>query len=186
VAAVAAGAGRALTLTPQGLAPLIPAVRCASLRALLGLSTLIGGCAAPPSPAPPPEPSPPPPVASAPAPPAPPATIQLGGGCEEAKTAYVNECQHRPASCVDAARPTGAASVTSLLNDGAYLAACGSPPSTAVRICAAIRGGHALAVTVTTTPGDAHLADCIGKRVQGLDFPVSPRLDVTSTSFAAQ
>jgi hypothetical protein len=147
------------------------------------------GCSAPPPAPPPAAPSSPPPVASAsatPGPPAPPATIQLGGGCEEAKNVYLKECQERPASCADREKPAGVAAVTSILNEGNYLTGCGTPLSTALKICAAIRGGHAVAVTVTTDPGDPRLANCIGKAVQGLAFPDSPRLDVTSTTFAAQ
>ena len=116
----------------------------------------------------------------------PPATIELGGGCDDARNAYVKECQDRPASCADRGRSAGTVSYGAILNDGAFLGACKSPASTGVKICAAIRGGHAVAVTVTTTPGDARLSSCIGKAVQAIDFPASPRLDVTSTTFAGQ
>ena len=116
----------------------------------------------------------------------PPSTISLGGGCEDAKNAYVKECQDRPASCADTAAQAGTVSYGSILNEGAFLTSCKSPPSTAVRICAAIRRGHALGVTVTTTPGDARLSTCIGKEIQSIDFPASPRLDVASTVFRAQ
>jgi hypothetical protein len=147
----------------------------------------VSGCSTPPVASPPPvapTPSAEPVVASTE--PGPPATIELGGGCEEAKNAYVKECQDRPASCADTSKPAGTVSYGAILNDGAFLGACKSPPSTAVKICAAIRRGHAVAVTVTTTPGDARLSGCIGKAVQAIDFPVSPRLDVTSTTFAGQ
>ena len=145
------------------------------------------GCSEPPAAAPPPAvPTPPPATALAPAEPGPPATIQLGGGCDEAKDAYVKECQDRPASCADNSRSAGTVSYGAILNEGAFLGACKSPASTAVKVCAAIRRGKAVAVTVTTTPGDARLSTCIGKAVQSIDFPTSPRLDVTSTTFAAQ
>ena len=102
------------------------------------------------------------------------------------KAAYVKECQTNPASCADTSKSAGTVSHGSILNEGAYLTGCGHAPSTAVRICAAIRRGHAVAVTVTTTPGDPRLSTCIGKAVQAMDFPASPRLDVASTVFAAQ
>ncbi len=110
----------------------------------------------------------------------------LGGGCEEAKTAYLKECQGKVGACADKARSSGTISYASVLNKGAFLTACNSPASTAVRVCAAIRGGHAVAVTVTTTPGDRRLATCIGEAVEAIDFPTSPGMDVTSTVFAAQ
>ena len=116
----------------------------------------------------------------------PPATILLGGGCEEAKAVYVKECQDKPSTCADSAKSAGTVSHGAALNHGNFLTACGSPASTAVKICAAIRAGRAVAVTVITDPGDPRLSTCIGKAVQSIDFPASPRLDVTSTSFAAQ
>lgn len=135
-------------------------------------------------------PTPPPAVVAAvpdsPAPPAPPATVQLGGSCDELSAAYVKECQDKPSSCADTSSPVGTASFSAILNEGAFLTSCKSPPSTAVKICAAIRRGHALGVTVTTTPGDERLSTCIGKEIQSIDFPASPRLDVASTVFRAQ
>jgi hypothetical protein len=110
----------------------------------------------------------------------------LGGGCEEAKLAYLKECQNSPTACADASKSAGSVSYTAVLNRGDYLNACGVPHTTGVKICAAIRAGHAIAVTVTATPGDARLATCIGKALQAVDFPSSPQLDVATTVFAAQ
>jgi hypothetical protein len=110
----------------------------------------------------------------------------LGGGCEEAKTAYYKECQGHPTSCADRTKSAGSASYGTVLNHGEYLIACGVGPATAVKICAAIRAGRAVAVTVTTTPGDERVSHCIGKAVEAMDFPTSPGLDVASTTFAAQ
>jgi hypothetical protein len=115
-------------------------------------------------------------------PPADPVVVKLDGGCDEAKEAYVKECTDK--GCPD--RNASQLSYGEVLNGGTYLDACKSPPSTMVKICAAIRNGRAVAVTVTTAPGDGHVATCIGRAVQGLSFPSSPRLDVTSTVFAAQ
>jgi eukaryotic-like serine/threonine-protein kinase len=125
------------------------------------------------------------PVAAA-APSGPPKTIMLDGGCDNAKVAYLDECQRNPASCRDAERTAGAVSYGAILNRGDYLDACKSPPSVAVRVCAAIRAGHAVAVTVTTTPGVEALSTCIGKAVQAIQFPSSAGLDVASTVFEAQ
>ncbi len=140
--------------------------------------------AAPPPAAPPPADT----VAPPPPPPHDPVVIMLGGGCEEAKTAYVKECSDPTRGCPDgkASQLAGTVSYGQVLNDGAYLETCKSPASATVKICAAIRNGHAVAVTVTNAPGDGPIANCIGRAVQGLTFPSSPRLDVASTVFAAQ
>ncbi len=113
-------------------------------------------------------------------------TVHLDGGCEEAKTAYLKECMAKPSGCADTSKSAGTVSYTSILNDGSYLNACHSPASSAVKVCAAIRGGRAVGVSVTTNPGDDHLATCIGKALQAIAFPSSPGMDVASTTFAAQ
>jgi len=113
-------------------------------------------------------------------------TLHLEGGCEEAKVAYLKECQDRPAGCADKTKSAGTVSYGAVLNQGTFLNTCNSPASTAVKVCAAIRGGRAVAVTVTVNPGDNRLATCIGKAIQSITFPSSPGMDVASTVFAAQ
>jgi hypothetical protein len=140
--------------------------------------------------APPPE-APPPAAPVAPAPPPPPrdpVTVKLDGGCEDALSAYVKECMDNAQACRESkgAEQVGTVNYASVLNGGAYLDTCKSPASSTVKICAAIRNGRAVAVTVTSTPGDERTASCIGRAVQGLSFTQSPRLDVASTTFAAQ
>jgi hypothetical protein len=114
--------------------------------------------------------------------------VKIDGGCEEAKTAYVKECTDSPRACPegDASQLAGTLSHGTVLNAGTYVVACGTPATVTVNICAAIRRGRAVGVTVTTTPGDERIAACIGHAVQGLSFPSSPRLDVASTVFTAQ
>jgi hypothetical protein len=139
--------------------------------------------------APPLSPAPPEPRPAAPAPVSvDPVTVKLDGGCEDAKTAYVRECTENPRACSDgnASQLAGTVSHGAVLNGGTYIIACGTPATIAVNICAAIRNGRAVGVTVKTTPGDERIATCIGHAVQGLSFPSSPRLDVASTVFAAQ
>jgi len=117
-----------------------------------------------------------------------PVTVKLDGGCEEAKAAYVKECRDNPRACPDsdAAQLAGTVSHGTVLNGGTYVTACGTPETIAVSLCVAIRNGRAVGVTVKTTPGDERIASCIGRAVQGMSFPPSPRLDVASTVFAAQ
>ncbi len=55
-----------------------------------------------------------------------------------------------------------------------------------VNVCAAVPNGHAVGVTVSTSPSNPGIASCIaGHRVRGLPFPSHPRLDVARTTFAA-
>lgn len=73
----------------------------------------------------------------------------------------------------------------SLLDNGRYLAGCRIPNHVRFEICAAVRDGRAVGVTVTTTPRNAGVAACVRAAVSRLSFPVSPRLDVTRTRFEA-
>jgi uncharacterized lipoprotein YajG len=73
----------------------------------------------------------------------------------------------------------------------ALLAGCAAPatPTVSVRPAAGepapIRDGHAIGVTVKTTPSNEAIARCIAEAVQDLHFRVDHRLDVTFTTFAA-
>jgi hypothetical protein len=116
-----------------------------------------------------------------------PAIVKLGGGCEEAKEAYVKHCMTAPAECVDKGSSEGVTGAYgAVLNAGAYLDACNSPPRIGVKVCVAVKDGRAVGVTVSTSPGDEHLTTCIAQKVQALPFPVYARLDVANTTFAAQ
>jgi hypothetical protein len=72
-----------------------------------------------------------------------------------------------------------------LLQNGRYLAACSIPDRTVFEICAAVRDGRAVGVTVTSSPASASLNACVRRAVASLKFPQSPRLDVTHTRFDA-
>jgi hypothetical protein len=73
----------------------------------------------------------------------------------------------------------------SVLDNGAYLAACAIPARTALVICAAVQDGKAVGVSVTSEPHDANLNACVRRAVAALRFPRSARLDVARTRFAA-
>jgi hypothetical protein len=86
--------------------------------------------------------------------------------------------------------PRGPADITreayaSILQNGRYLADCRVPERTVVEICAAVKQGRAVGVTVVTNPPSAALAACVRGRVAGLTFPTNERLDVTHTRFDA-
>jgi hypothetical protein len=106
----------------------------------------------------------------------------LAGGmsCEQARARYIEEIN------IGGAR--GQADLTAgqfagVLNNGAYIVACGTPQSMHVNVCAAVQNGRAVGVTVTTDPPNGGIASCIASRVRGMGFPSNPKLDVATTRF---
>jgi hypothetical protein len=75
--------------------------------------------------------------------------------------------------------------LASVLENGAYLARCALPASTTLDICAAVRDGKVVGVSVTTQPRNAAISSCVRRAVAALRFPRSARLDVTRTRFEA-
>jgi hypothetical protein len=72
-----------------------------------------------------------------------------------------------------------------ILQNGRYLAGCSIPDRTVFEICAAVRDGRAIGITVTSSPANASLNSCVRRAVSSLKFPSNPRLDVTHTRFDA-
>jgi hypothetical protein len=72
-----------------------------------------------------------------------------------------------------------------ILQDGRYLAGCSLPDRTVFEICAAVRDGRAVGITVTSNPPSGNLNGCVRRAVSRLKFPANPRLDVTHTRFDA-
>jgi len=70
-----------------------------------------------------------------------------------------------------------------VLNHGTYLAACEVPGDTRVNICAAVKGGAVMGVTVSMTPASPELEVCVAKAVRGLAFPSHPKMDLVKTTF---
>jgi len=107
---------------------------------------------------------------------------QLAGGmsCEAARDRYVEEIKigggNGPADLT-------ANQFASVLNHGGYIAACGTPDSTKVNICAAVQNGRAVGVTVTTNPPNASLSNCIAGKIRAMSFPVHHKLDIVRTTF---
>jgi hypothetical protein len=106
----------------------------------------------------------------------------LSGGmsCEAAQEKYVQE--------INIGGSKGPADLTagqfgSILNNGSYVVACGTPQSTHVHVCAAVQNGRAVGVTVTTDPPSPGIASCIAGKVRAMSFPSSPRLDIARTNF---
>ena len=70
-----------------------------------------------------------------------------------------------------------------VLEHGGYLRSCAVPAEMTLDVCAAVRDGRAVGVTVVTHPADARVAACVRNAVAAISFPKSVRLDVTRTHF---
>jgi hypothetical protein len=86
--------------------------------------------------------------------------------------------------------PRGPADITreayaGILQNGRYLASCRMPDRTVLQVCAAVKDGRAVGVTVSSNPPSSALNACVKNAVSRLKFPASPKLDVTHTRFDA-
>ncbi len=86
--------------------------------------------------------------------------------------------------------PRGAADVSreayaSILQNGRYLASCSIPEHSVFEICAAVKNGRAVGITVVSSPANASVNACVRSAVAHLKFPQNQRLDVTHTRFDA-
>jgi eukaryotic-like serine/threonine-protein kinase len=52
-------------------------------------------------------------------------------------------------------------------------------------VCAAVKDGRAIGITVVSTPPSAQLNSCVRRAVAHLKFPQNSRMDVTHTRFDA-
>lgn len=102
-----------------------------------------------------------------------------GMSCEGAQAKYVEEMKMGEKGAADLTQGQFGA----VLNNGAYLNACGVPASTKVNVCAAVQNGRAVGVTVSMDPPNPSAASCVAGRVRGLSFPSHPKLDVARTTF---
>lgn len=107
----------------------------------------------------------------------------------EAVAEPLPSCESVIASNVDDASAKGpkdlsAADFGRVLDEGSYLGPCEVPTDMAVEVCAAVKEGKAVGVTVTTKPSDRAVADCVAAQVASLEFPSHPKLDVARTTFA--
>jgi len=73
----------------------------------------------------------------------------------------------------------------SLLQNGRYLAGCSIPDRTVFEVCAAVKDGRAVGITITSSPASPALNACVRAAVARLKFPQNSRLDVTHTRFDA-
>lgn len=82
-----------------------------------------------------------------------------------------------------AGRDLSDAQLSAPMSDGSFLGECGAPESMSVTVKVAIRHGHAVGVSVDTSPASAEVASCIDHHVRGLSWPASPKLDSLVTTY---
>lgn len=107
----------------------------------------------------------------------------VGTSCEAAIASYQEEIRIGGAA---APPDLSRAQFASVLENGSYFAHCGVPDAMSVDVCAAVRNGRAVGVSIRTDPGNRAIQACIARAVRGLAFPAHPRMDVTRTRFGAQ
>ncbi|HEY3497555.1 MAG TPA: hypothetical protein VGK73_22815, partial [Polyangiaceae bacterium] len=112
---------------------------------------------------------------------------------DEAPASSLPSCESAAAAAnetIDLGAGRGAPDLTrdafaSVLENGSYLARCAIPARTALDICAAVRDGKVVGVSVTSAPRSPAVNACVRRAVSTLRFPHSGRLDVTRTRFEA-
>lgn len=70
-----------------------------------------------------------------------------------------------------------------VLNNGSYLNACDVPGNARVSVCAAVKEGRAVGVTVAISPSNPEVEKCVSGKVRALGFPIHKKLHVARTTF---
>lgn len=102
-----------------------------------------------------------------------------GVTCEAARDQNVEEVTIGASSAPDlSAKDLGA-----VLNNGQYLDACGVANGAKVSVCAAVKQGAVVGVTIAMDPADPELEKCVAAEVRKLTFPAHPKMDIVKTQF---
>lgn len=75
------------------------------------------------------------------------------------------------------------AQLSAPLRHASFVVSCGAPDDMKVAVHVAIRLGHAVGVTVTTTPASGGVAGCIDRAVRGLRWAESAKTDFITTNY---
>jgi hypothetical protein len=102
-----------------------------------------------------------------------------GVTCEEARDQNVEEMNIGQASGPD----LSAKDLGSVLNDGKFLQACDVPNDAKISVCAAVKQGQVIGVTVAMLPPNPELETCVAKEVRALSVPSNPKMDLVKTEF---
>jgi hypothetical protein len=147
---------------------------------VLSMLVACGGTAVPPPSAPPPTPTSGP-SADLDAPRASPSGGSSDGvTCEQIRLEYIEE--------INVQGERGPADLTAedfgrLLNQGSFLDACQVPTTSHAQICAAVRAGAAVGVTVALDPSDVSLEVCVARQIRAISFPSHPKTDFVTVRF---
>lgn len=153
------------------------------LLALLGLAALLAGCSSPPAP---------PPTTATPGrrptsrarPRSAEAEPPRGGSsdgvsCEQAVDENSDELSIGKKQDEDLA----SSDLGDVLNKGSYLNDCEVPADARVAVCAAVKEGRAVGVTVALSPSSPDVERCVAGKIRALGFPMHPKLHVARTTF---
>ncbi|MGA7122019.1 MAG: hypothetical protein WBY94_18060 [Polyangiaceae bacterium] len=69
------------------------------------------------------------------------------------------------------------------LRHASFVVSCGAPDSMKVTVRVAVRMGHAVGVTVTTTPPNGGVSACVDRAVRGLRWAESAKTDFITTTY---
>jgi hypothetical protein len=69
------------------------------------------------------------------------------------------------------------------MSDGSFVSDCGAPDDMGVTVKVAIKNGHAVGVSVSTSPPSSDVAGCIDRHVRRLSWPSSPKMDSFVTTY---
>ena len=69
------------------------------------------------------------------------------------------------------------------MRNAAFLDACGAPSSMHVTVKAVVKMGHAVGVSVITSPPNGGVASCIDHAVRGIAWPVNAQPDQVITNY---
>lgn len=75
------------------------------------------------------------------------------------------------------------AQLTGPMHNGAFVGECGAPDRMKVTVRVAIKMGHAVGVSVTTSPPDPDIAGCIDRYVRTFSWPSSSKMDSFTTTY---
>jgi hypothetical protein len=76
-----------------------------------------------------------------------------------------------------------ASEYSAVLGRGTYLDPCGVSRSAAVTVCAAVVEGKAVGISVTLSPHNQRIINCVIEAIQQLSFPSHPRMDIATSKF---
>jgi hypothetical protein len=75
------------------------------------------------------------------------------------------------------------AQLSAPMKNASFISGCGAPDSMKVTVRVAVKGGHAVGVSVYTTPPNPGVAACVDRHVRGLGWAVNSKMDSFTTTY---